>query len=161
MIYVTGTTLSLSLIPPTALGWAVCANLTPPGHQCKSRSAIIGSLLPITRLLGDCNTGLEIPLPEETLPLPAPKALCLCMENGLGWLLCSITPPQGQIQLSSGWGVEGNRSMAAVTLPKHVPCARCAPRGSLGKASKCCLKDEANQIFPLSPRILPCCSSSA
>lgn len=26
--------------PPTALGQADCANLTPPGHQCESRSAI-------------------------------------------------------------------------------------------------------------------------
>lgn len=59
---------------PRALGWAGCANLTPPGHQCKSRSAITGSLLPIARLLGDCTIGLGIPLPEEPLSLPTPKA---------------------------------------------------------------------------------------
>lgn len=64
---------SLPLIPPTALGWAGCANLTPPGHQCKSRSAITRSLLPIMRLLGDCTIGLGTPLPEEPLSRPAPK----------------------------------------------------------------------------------------
>lgn len=49
--------------------------------------------------------------------------------------------------------LEGNSCMAAVTLPKHVPCARCAPTGSLVKTSKCCFGDRANQICPLSPRI--------
>lgn len=57
------------------------------------------------------------------------------MENGPGRLLCLTSLLQGWIQLCSRWGVgvEGNSCMAAVTLPKHMACARCS-QGLLGQS---------------------------
>lgn len=103
-------TLSLSN-PPTALGQADCANLTPPGHQCESRSAITC-----------CQQNMPCSFCDVSLPFPAAGMLRNCPST-MSMILGGISKSH------HAFG-----SMRKNSSGRSQPCAlinktSCAPKG--------------------------------